>query len=836
MTTNSVISSEQLSFLRVIQKYERVIVPIMQRDYAQGRQKEEEIRTNFLLQLKDYLESETSLNDLDFVYGNAEDNESRFIPLDGQQRLTTLFLLHYYLALHDGRYDDFRRDFSEKVGSEYKSRFSYETRYSSTHFCDALFNNAIDYSGVLAGQKAKDSVSSTFRDFGWFVASWEFDPTIEAMLRMLDSIHLAFANSPKGLYDRLISDERPAITFRLLPLRDNGLNDDLYIKMNSRGLPLTRFEKIKAKIIQVLRKSSQFRLLSRTADEPEKETPIEKYFSYKIDTVWSYMFWAYKTDKRLERKIGPSLEEYYVRECDSRMLNFIVTIAANYQAVNEGIKSLDIKLLTDSASSSWASFSSLGEGFFSHLIDCLDAFSRAYDKQGVIPFCENLPFDIRDLFRLFVTAEYKDRKYQERILFYAYYAFLVFHKREWGTETLQREIFDWCRVVKNLTINNRYDTETDFCNALSSIDALLNKTGGKGILEVLASRDKLDSVGFDDRQFKEERIKSWLIIGNDRAWYEKVLDIESNEYLQGQIISILSLSGIEDLYDHYFNLELGAAKVSESHSLAFVRYSAIIKQLFNKDGLCPGFEELQLFRRALLSIGDYSMRANSNHCLLKNNDRDISWKRFLHQSPDRLKSLQMLLESCPKDNIQDYFESVIQKRTVNSLIDWRGILVSAPQIWKKLDWYNDNSKRAIRAEGEGYKRYYYPLTRQRMSGEHYELRTLYKYYQLKQNEQLKEYLSAPASYSEEVEPYILVNGELVKILLYFNYNEDFPWALHLYMTEEKEFDPSVIDVAISSEYKADSSDQIHYFEKLITDCELEAELIRITGLCLHTSE
>ncbi len=37
-----------------------------------------------------------------FVYGSVEGiGETRFLPLDGQQRLTTLFLLHWYLAWAD---------------------------------------------------------------------------------------------------------------------------------------------------------------------------------------------------------------------------------------------------------------------------------------------------------------------------------------------------------------------------------------------------------------------------------------------------------------------------------------------------------------------------------------------------------------------------------------------------------------------------------------------------------------------------------------------------------------------------------------------------------------
>ena len=40
--------------------------------------------------------------------------------------------------------------------------------------------------------------------------------------------------------------ESPAVSFYLLPLDDMDSDEDLYIKMNSRGKPLTQFENFKA--------------------------------------------------------------------------------------------------------------------------------------------------------------------------------------------------------------------------------------------------------------------------------------------------------------------------------------------------------------------------------------------------------------------------------------------------------------------------------------------------------------------------------------------------------------------------------------------------------------
>jgi uncharacterized protein with ParB-like and HNH nuclease domain len=102
MNSNEHISGKRLTFFQLIQEY-HIQIPIIQRDYAQGRITAHEIRDSFLDALLAYLEENKKHRDLDFVYGNqsneAIDDETKFIPLDGQQRLTTLFLLHWYLAI-----------------------------------------------------------------------------------------------------------------------------------------------------------------------------------------------------------------------------------------------------------------------------------------------------------------------------------------------------------------------------------------------------------------------------------------------------------------------------------------------------------------------------------------------------------------------------------------------------------------------------------------------------------------------------------------------------------------------------------------------------------------
>ncbi len=95
-----------------------VEIPIIQRDYVQGRQNAgaKAVRQTLLADMKKALCKTTPPLDLNFVYGKTDGK--RFIPIDGQQRLTTLFLLHLYA---------FRNDESKTPLLE---KFTYETRAS----------------------------------------------------------------------------------------------------------------------------------------------------------------------------------------------------------------------------------------------------------------------------------------------------------------------------------------------------------------------------------------------------------------------------------------------------------------------------------------------------------------------------------------------------------------------------------------------------------------------------------------------------------------------------------------------------------------------------------
>ena len=98
------IDCNKKSFAELIRDY-NITIPLIQREYAQGRDNEQgqEVRKNFVPNLIEVLTGDEKSLELDFVFGvkkSAEANNEILIPLDGQQRLTTLLLLHWNFGAH----------------------------------------------------------------------------------------------------------------------------------------------------------------------------------------------------------------------------------------------------------------------------------------------------------------------------------------------------------------------------------------------------------------------------------------------------------------------------------------------------------------------------------------------------------------------------------------------------------------------------------------------------------------------------------------------------------------------------------------------------------------
>ena len=62
-------------------KENKIVIPIIQRDYAQGREGKEELRKRFLKSLKDAIEDDKKSLILDFVYGMQKGTDGYYIGM-----------------------------------------------------------------------------------------------------------------------------------------------------------------------------------------------------------------------------------------------------------------------------------------------------------------------------------------------------------------------------------------------------------------------------------------------------------------------------------------------------------------------------------------------------------------------------------------------------------------------------------------------------------------------------------------------------------------------------------------------------------------------------------
>ena len=234
-----------------------ITIPRVQRSYAQGRADAHAVKTRnrFLSAIQSGLEGNGLT--LDFIYGNIQNGQ--LIPLDGQQRLTTLWLLHWYAAK------------KENITENNLSRFTYNTRYSARDFIIKL---------VAFEPSFKKTLSDEIRNQGWFPMKWDNDPTVSGMLTMLDEIQKRFSDSCT-LWAAL-----DKIDFYFRDIEEMKLTDDIYIKMNSRGKPLTDFEHFKAELLKVIR-----------SDHGNES--ISKRIGLKIDREWTDLIWNYRDGDNL---------------------------------------------------------------------------------------------------------------------------------------------------------------------------------------------------------------------------------------------------------------------------------------------------------------------------------------------------------------------------------------------------------------------------------------------------------------------------------------------------------------------------------------------------------
>jgi len=459
------------NFRELIDEYE-IVIPLIQRDYAQGRTNENLKANKFLNAIKDGVID--GLN-LDFIYGKTDNNI--FIPLDGQQRLTTLFLLHWYASLE-----------SHYIAN--LSKFSYEVRSSTKDFIKDLTTQ------TNWEKLTKRDIKSSIENSNWFFLSWKNDPTVVALLHMLDLIETLFQDTQIEQFN--------SITFELLKLEKFNLTDELYVKMNARGKPLTEFENFKA--------------------EFEKYIEDDK-IKANLDNRWLDLFWSLGQEDAPNIKDAPKL-------ADDMFYNFFYNVTFNFylEELEKQDKEKKRILLECNINNQEKEFKTIDD--FIKECSIFDFYKKVYSKkenvEKVILILDNL--SVEETFKKFVTK--KEISQHERVRFYAL-------SLGYWNKLDEKELTRWKRVSFNLINNQLIQSPDDLIRSIKSLHTLIQNSQ-KDIYHYIKDNRKGINY-FSALQREEESLKAELI-ENDIIWEKELERAEKIFYLKGQIGFLLEYS------------------------------------------------------------------------------------------------------------------------------------------------------------------------------------------------------------------------------------------------------------------------------------------------------
>jgi hypothetical protein len=282
----------EFTFYELLRRGEtrQFVVPELQRDYVWEKK-------NWLLLLENLQDAyETSLEPIALQVSGAAELQQEFLAyyrqqrhsynlgflyayhdpayaghcflIDGQQRLTTLFLLLLAAAQQAGRTDHFARHYLTATGTP---SLAYRVREAA----DEFFFNFVHH--VLAEKSVADLTEKSAQRPYWYFSSYTHDATVSQLLANYRGMATWLAAAPftagagaVGFYDYL----HESVRFWYFDTSQSAQGEDLYLSLNASSEPLTGSDNIKAQLL---------------SDLPSK---LKNEWGEKFEE-WEQFFWLY---------------------------------------------------------------------------------------------------------------------------------------------------------------------------------------------------------------------------------------------------------------------------------------------------------------------------------------------------------------------------------------------------------------------------------------------------------------------------------------------------------------------------------------------------------------
>lgn len=648
-----------------------IMIPSLQRDYVQGERPD--VIVPFVDSLLNSLKTEGEKLDLNYIYGSEKDDS--FVPIDGQQRLITLWLLHIYLFAYQ----------TERAAS-----FPVALRFASREFANDFSESILVHLDCLV-QNDNEGLKERIEHAPWFLNGWKYDRTVRNMLNTLDCIS-------KKCSEPELCTHYDNISFSFLSM-DEGLTDDIYVKMNGRGKPLTYFENLKSWMDERVSK-----LFGADSD-------FSKDWQDKMDNAWTDFFWQNRNRAHPE-EIDESQTRFFYN-----LLRIFWTKKGKtgFVADNDKRKNacavLNIDEPSDLESSIMGKISKTDDFTLPlYVLDNLDLFSREFFEwardvlNGLACLYKSLndeqvefDFDTKETLTSKIFFSHKDRcliAASSILDFLLYCNGASFH--------------DWLRFTRNIVCNldsNHNDVSSDNLESvLLGFEEMARQCTQESSVLLLLSKLKPDEMEEEDSLLgipcsvlKEEKTKASLILADNRKWRGRIERLENNRYFAGQIKFVFDF--------------LGAHPSAE----AYDDYARLMNSLFSGNGKDNHYFSRKvnenLFSRALLcfttdyGFGFVSEEYKQNWSFPKSSKYgDNTWKKYIsdarivgtEQRPhnDALKRLlDAMIENGEKEITDTALEKLISDRH-ESIKDWRRLFIDYPAVWEYMTekycrWYSN---------------------------------------------------------------------------------------------------------------------------------------------------
>ena len=661
---------------------EQIIVPEIQRDYvwtpsnvrkllesiihsfdkkeitsleikAQGEPLKEESIISYLQTEYDKLKFNLKIG---FIYAYHDSQYAgKFFLIDGQQRITTLYLI--LLALYKKK--GLQADFKTLYFKEGKLKLDYKVREASHDFLLEFVTCELDSSGKGVETSTK-----------FYKSDYEKDETIKNIRKNYAVINEELDKIPE--IDSLLDYIENFIELNYFDTHLSEQGEQLYIYMNSRGESLSYQEIIRAEIVN-----------------KERDTKEKKKIGIEWEE-WQNYFWinrGFNKENKSENNesADKGFEEFL------KWATIIHMCSINPDSLDKGSKEI---YLTQSSG---------------RKLEQEDVLSKYQIKYITADYLKKIFSSVQFLFSKtskYIPVSKKWLCNNIKTIDYVVLCPLLFYLAEnkWDDEFEKlRDAERLAMFLKNITyfegISKNPDSGT--IDALEIVKGLCD-TGKMDLIYLSQDKDK----GILN-EFEKFKISQYESLGKDRVQLEKFIwDItlkeRLSEFLRGNI-SILfeTIDDKEDVSEPSLRVEL------------LYEYSEILDRILKEHKLDDQNDNADLFRRALLTFeDDYLFETAASNRFGKRiegysfgyyyNKDNREWLDIIND-PKKSKKVSEILYAIRTRKLKD-LKILIDEYTQK---DWKEPFIRFPGVLdyckkKRILWENDNRIILISEKEKGY--------------------------------------------------------------------------------------------------------------------------------------